>query len=61
MSQDKYTLKTLYSSFHIREVTYLYTNGRQIATFTDKSTHKTDAQKICDLLNETSRAQGKYK
>lgn len=49
---SKYTLKDyLYKIL-------LFKNKEAIAMFDKK--HRQDAQKVCDLLNETSRSQGKY-
>lgn len=57
---DKYTIKpTEYNADYI-----LFKDGVKIAIFTEaklsNEVAKTNAQKVCDLLNETSRAQGKF-
>lgn len=59
---DKYTIKPAYTVLNGKTrcfTTRLLKDKKVIAEFVNEH-HNTNAQKVCDLLNETARAQGKY-
>lgn len=60
---SKYTIKEIqepgsFEAYNIR-VVELYKDGIHMARFYGKDKH-TNAQKVCDFLNETSCSQGLY-
>lgn len=63
---NKYTVLSRFAkfphhnSFRVGDrVTDLFKDGQAIATFYgDYPNNETNAQKVCDLLNEVSRSQG---
>lgn len=63
---DKYRIETVgyHCLIHVTtkgmaDQTKLYKNNQAIAIFYGNDSN-TNAQKVCDLLNETSRSQGQY-
>lgn len=62
----KYTITTVVTNSNYRagklgDKVILSSNGKPIATFEgDYPNDHTNAQKVCDLLNEVSRSQGKH-